>query len=69
VSQVLTLHCENDSPCEKETGYPVNSAKTNFRAKATNSIAKATNLIARVTNLIAKVTKSNCKTRKMVTAT
>jgi len=43
VSQVLTLHGENDSPCEKEVGYPVISAKMNFRAIAMNSIAKATN--------------------------
>jgi len=42
----ITLHGENDSPSEKEAGYPVNSFMINFLAKATNSVAKATNLIA-----------------------
>ena len=57
VSSII-LHGKNDSPCEKEAGYPVNSVMTNFRAKAMNSIAKATNSIAKVRNSIAKAMNS-----------
>jgi len=50
----IALHGENDSPCEKEAGYSVNSIMTNFRAKAMNSKAKVTNSIANGMNSIAK---------------
>jgi len=57
----ITLHGENDSPCEKEAGYPVNSVMKNFHAKVTNLIAKVTNLKAKAMNSIAKVTNSISK--------
>ena len=64
---IITLHGKNDSSCEKEAGYPVNSVMTNFRAKVTNSIAKATNSIAKVTNSTANGTNSVAKVTNSIT--